>query len=306
MIWRGRNEPEGAPPPGQVPPPVPGADDGSVGGRVESVLDAAERAAAGIREDAQDWARRYLDEARHKADQVASERINEISALTDSLLARARAVAQQSDELIAALDDAGRRVMNNARPGARRPRPPGMEAPPQNAGNAMPPAPAAPPSPGGFAPQPPPGRRRPSHCPPAHSRAAARSRGPAAAAVPACVRAPPPQAAPPGPPPGPPGPPPGPPPAAPPAQTPPQAAPSPPPPAPPPAAPPPQPVGPPAAVLARLRGSEAARHPDGRRGQHPRRDRLAAARGVRRSTTRARSSTRSGSEPAAIAASTAI
>ena len=40
----------------------------------------------------------------------------EISEITDSLVSRARAVAQQSDELIAAMDEAGRRVAGAAAP----------------------------------------------------------------------------------------------------------------------------------------------------------------------------------------------
>ena len=87
------------------------------GSRVESVLDAAERAAVSIREDAQIWARNYLEESKRKADEAASARMREISDLTDSLVNRARAVAQQSDELIAAMDDAGRRVVGAATPG---------------------------------------------------------------------------------------------------------------------------------------------------------------------------------------------
>ena len=189
MIWRGSNEPDAEPPGsrGRSRHPSPGPRR-TVGNRVESVLDAAERAAVGIREDAQEWARRYLEESRRKADEVAAERIQEISALTDSLIARARAVAQQSDELIAALDDAGRRVLNNARPGsARRPRRPrGNEAPPQHAGNAMPPGRRRPVARRLRSARPPPAGRQAQPPPRGPARAAARSRGPAAAAAAAC------------------------------------------------------------------------------------------------------------------------
>ena len=146
MIWRGRdNSGQGeGPPQGYSPPPTtpgepiqeqdpveypapggpaPGVGQGqvqgqqAVGSRVESVLDAAERAAFSIREDAQVWARNYLEESKRKADEAASARMREISDLTDSLVSRARAVAQQSDELISAMDDAGRRVVGAATPG---------------------------------------------------------------------------------------------------------------------------------------------------------------------------------------------
>ena len=115
MIWRGRSDYSG----GEQPPQAPGFGDeaGPVGSRVESVLEAAERAAAGIRQDAEEWARRYLEESRRKADDLASERVQELSSLTETLMNRARAVAQQSDALLSALDDAGRRLVNTARPG---------------------------------------------------------------------------------------------------------------------------------------------------------------------------------------------
>ncbi len=115
MIWRGSSDYSG----GEQSPeaPGPGDESGPIGSRVESVLEAAERAAAGIRQDAEEWARRYLEESRRKADDLASERVQELSSLTETLMNRARAVAQQSDALLAALDDAGRRLVNSARPG---------------------------------------------------------------------------------------------------------------------------------------------------------------------------------------------
>jgi hypothetical protein len=114
------------------------------------VLDAAERAANGIREDAQAWAQRYLEESRRRADGAAEARIREISELTDNLVNRARAVAQQSDELIAALDDAGRRVFGAARPGEtaqdQQP-PPAFDATGAQQGVTQPPPPPATPPP---------------------------------------------------------------------------------------------------------------------------------------------------------------
>src|SRR5919106_1104898 len=101
MIWRGRND--YPPDEGPVPGGAPDAESGPVGSRIESVIDAAERAAAGIRQDAEEWARRYLEDSRRKADEIAAHRVRELSDLTDTLMSRARAVAQQSDELIAAL-----------------------------------------------------------------------------------------------------------------------------------------------------------------------------------------------------------
>jgi hypothetical protein len=110
------------PPPQQAEAPAQQAvpqqgEQGQVGSRIESVLGAAEQAAVGIREDAQEWARSYLEESRRRADEIASQRIQELTQLTDTLMSRARAVAAQSDELLSALDEAGRRVMSSVRPG---------------------------------------------------------------------------------------------------------------------------------------------------------------------------------------------
>jgi hypothetical protein len=129
MIWRGRSDyPSGegaARDAGGPGSPTHGeaAPEGSapVGSRIESVLEAAERAAAGIRQDAEEWARRYLEDSRRKADEIAAQRVRELSDLTESLMGRARAVAQQSDELISALDDAGRRLVDSTRPGGQQP-----------------------------------------------------------------------------------------------------------------------------------------------------------------------------------------
>lgn len=168
-----------APEGGQAPPAAPSSQQ-AVGSRVESVLDAAERAAVSIREDAQVWARNYLEESKQKADEAASARMREISDLTDSLVNRARAVAQQSDELIAAMDEAGRRVVGAATPG-RNNDPPSPDAglaqaspppaPPEPAPVAAPPPPPPPPpaepTPPPAPPEPPPERPAPLSPPPA-------------------------------------------------------------------------------------------------------------------------------------------
>jgi hypothetical protein len=231
MIWRGRSgDYQGGEPPAAEA--GPGEGSGPLGSRIESVLEAAERAANGIKQDAEEWARRYLEESRRKADDIASERVQELSNLTETLMNRARAVAQQSDALLAALDDAGRRLVNTARQGgnASAPDPYGQQV-------QAPPVPQAPPPQ-----QPPP--PVPQETPPP----------PQAQAAPPPVAAPPappmPQQAPPPPPPAPaavPGPPPVPPPA---------------PRAPAPAPPPPAPQPPPVAAgggVADSRVSEGAR-----------------------------------------------
>jgi hypothetical protein len=119
MIWNGQDnatEGEGSKPredPGRAREERPGSDlpPGSIGQRVEAVIEAAERAAAEIRRDAEEWAQRHMEESRRRADQMAAERVQELSTITDGLVSRARAVAKQSDELIDALDAAGRRAL---------------------------------------------------------------------------------------------------------------------------------------------------------------------------------------------------
>jgi ElaB/YqjD/DUF883 family membrane-anchored ribosome-binding protein len=149
MIWRdnelhGTSEPGDQPAPSaapapQAPPapangslaagPGPSGPDASVGSRIQSLIEAAEQAAAGIREEAEEAARTYLEESRRRADALASERVQEISQLTDNLVSRARAVARQSDELIAALDEAGRRVLGT-KPAQTSPPEPPVQSPP--------------------------------------------------------------------------------------------------------------------------------------------------------------------------------
>jgi hypothetical protein len=74
--------------------------------RVQLIIDAAEKAGAGIIEDTETHARRYLEESRRRAKAMAAERAKAISELTDSLLAQAETVKRQSDDLISALDGA--------------------------------------------------------------------------------------------------------------------------------------------------------------------------------------------------------
>lgn len=79
---------------------------GAMSERVELVVGAAERAAAGIREDAREQARRYLEDSRARADRMTMERVRLMSELTDALVRQAASVKQRSDRLLAALDEA--------------------------------------------------------------------------------------------------------------------------------------------------------------------------------------------------------
>ncbi|MGI8462516.1 MAG: hypothetical protein ACR2OC_12945, partial [Solirubrobacterales bacterium] len=78
--------------------------DSNVDGLVQSVLDAAERAASEILSDATLEAQRRVTEARQRAEALGQERVEMMSALSDSLLEQATTVKRQSDLLIEALD----------------------------------------------------------------------------------------------------------------------------------------------------------------------------------------------------------
>lgn len=85
--------------------------------RIQVIIEAAEKAAEGILEDAEAQARRYLAESRVRADRIADERARAMTDVTDALLDRAEAVKRQSDELIAALDRAKLELQERARGG---------------------------------------------------------------------------------------------------------------------------------------------------------------------------------------------
>jgi vacuolar-type H+-ATPase subunit H len=74
--------------------------------QLQTVIDAAERAADAIRHDAEDQARQHLVEAQRKADQLTAERVSLISDLTDDLIRHAETVKQHSEQMVRALEDA--------------------------------------------------------------------------------------------------------------------------------------------------------------------------------------------------------
>jgi hypothetical protein len=71
----------------------------SAGERVETILQAAERAAADIRRDAEVWARQHMEETRRRADELATARIHQVSAIIDDLLVRAQTVAREVEAM---------------------------------------------------------------------------------------------------------------------------------------------------------------------------------------------------------------
>ena len=74
--------------------------------QLQTVIEAAERAAEAIRHDAEEQARRHLAEAQRKADRLTAERVGLISELTDDLIRHAANVRDHSEQMVRALEDA--------------------------------------------------------------------------------------------------------------------------------------------------------------------------------------------------------
>lgn len=84
--------------------------------RLEAIVEAAERAAEGVINDAETQARRYLQESRERAEQESSVRVEALAELTDSLLAEAGALRRQAERLQATLEEAKRRLEEDTPP----------------------------------------------------------------------------------------------------------------------------------------------------------------------------------------------
>jgi vacuolar-type H+-ATPase subunit H len=78
--------------------------------RLAVIIDAVERSAAGVIDDAEAQARKHLEQARERADRIAAERIDAITELTDDLIEQAEALKRQADGLIAAFAEANTEV----------------------------------------------------------------------------------------------------------------------------------------------------------------------------------------------------
>ena len=110
----GENDPDGVQLPSgewttvvsQGPSPAVQATMDQMTTQLQTVIDAAERAAQVIRHDAEEQARRHLAEAQAKADQMTAERVRLIAALTDDLVRHAGTVRAKSEEMVGALEDA--------------------------------------------------------------------------------------------------------------------------------------------------------------------------------------------------------
>lgn len=89
-----------------VPSPSVRATMNQMTERMQTVIDAAERAAEAIRFDAEEQARRHLVEAQRKADRMTAERVRLISELTDDLIRHAGQVREHSEQMVESLENA--------------------------------------------------------------------------------------------------------------------------------------------------------------------------------------------------------
>jgi vacuolar-type H+-ATPase subunit H len=89
--------------------------------RLEAIVEAAERAAEGVIDDAEKQARRYLAQARVEADRQSEGRVEELSGLIDTLLGQAISLRQEAERLQATLEAARARIGGEEPPPAPRP-----------------------------------------------------------------------------------------------------------------------------------------------------------------------------------------
>jgi vacuolar-type H+-ATPase subunit H len=78
--------------------------------RLAAIVEAAERAAVTVIDDAEEQARRRLEQAQAEADRLVADRLASLSDLTDSLIAQAEAIRSQSEQLAFSLQEAKRRL----------------------------------------------------------------------------------------------------------------------------------------------------------------------------------------------------
>ncbi|HET8954682.1 MAG TPA: hypothetical protein VFN18_03375 [Solirubrobacterales bacterium] len=96
--------------------------------RLEAIVEAAERAAEGVIDDAEKQAHRYLAQARAEADRQAEGQGEELSGLIETLLGRATSLRQEAERLQVTLE-AARARLNGEEPPAEAPREEREEAP---------------------------------------------------------------------------------------------------------------------------------------------------------------------------------
>jgi vacuolar-type H+-ATPase subunit H len=78
--------------------------------RLEAIVEAAERAAVSVIDDAEKQAREHLEQAEAEADAIVAERLASLADLTDSLVAQGEEIHAQSERLLSSLEEAKRRL----------------------------------------------------------------------------------------------------------------------------------------------------------------------------------------------------
>jgi vacuolar-type H+-ATPase subunit H len=74
--------------------------------RLEAIVEAAERAAEGVIDDAETQARRYLAQARAEAERASAGKLSELSDLVDTLIGQAASLRGEAERLQATLEEA--------------------------------------------------------------------------------------------------------------------------------------------------------------------------------------------------------
>ena len=82
--------------------------------RLEAIVEAAERAAEGVIDDAETQARQYLAQAKAEADRLAEGRADELSDLIETLLGQALSLRREAEALQATLEEARGRIEGGA------------------------------------------------------------------------------------------------------------------------------------------------------------------------------------------------
>lgn len=89
--------------------------------RLAAIVAAAEEAAAQVIDDAEAEGRRYLADAREEADRIVAERLSSLASMTDSLVAQAEMIRQQSERLLESLAQARAELQVDPPPSAAEP-----------------------------------------------------------------------------------------------------------------------------------------------------------------------------------------
>lgn len=82
--------------------------------RLAAIVEAAERAAVKVIDDAEKQARQQLEQAQAEAERAVADRLASLSDLTDSLVAEAESIRSQSERLLSSLQEAKRRFAAEA------------------------------------------------------------------------------------------------------------------------------------------------------------------------------------------------